>query len=140
MSPSRRTIIILAALLLAALCALPLSSRGRDLWRDIKRALMAPNGDEFFSMMKDALVPGIVPYWEGSFVSGTFGERSTVRLGMTDSETPEVTLVIRSKVKTPPKRGALIQFAGVARSYSREPFMLTIDATRVIGLDTEGLR
>ena len=138
MSSSRRTLIILAALALTALCALPQANRGRDLWRDIKRALTAPGGDEFFTMMKGALVPGIVPYWEGSFISGTFGEPSTVMLGMTDSEAPEVTLVIRSKVKTLPKRGSLLQFEGVARSYSREPFMLTIDATRVIGLDTEG--
>lgn len=140
MSPSRRTLTILAALVLAALCALPQASREHDFWRDIKRALTAPDGDEFFTMMKGALVPGVVPYWQGSYISGTFGERSTVVLGMTDSETPEVTLVVRSKVKTPPKRGALIQFEGVARRYTREPFMLTIDATRVSGLDTEGPR
>jgi len=137
-SPSRRTLTILAVVMFAALCAFPQARSGRDIWRDIKRALTASDGEEFFTKMKDALVPGIVPYWEGSFISGTFGERSTVMLGMTDPETPEVRLVIRSKVKTPPKRGDLIQFEGVARSYSREPFMLTIYATRVIGLDTEG--
>jgi hypothetical protein len=140
LSPSRRTLTILAALVLAALCALPQASREHDFCRDIKRALTAPDGDEFFTKMKDALVPGVVPYWQGSYISGTFGEHSTVVLGMTDSETPEVTLVVRSKVKTPPKRGALIQFEGVACRYTREPFMLTIDATRVSGLDTEGAR
>ena len=133
MSPGWRTLTILAALVIAALCALPQASREHDFWRDIKRALTA-DGDEFFANMKDTLVPGVIPYWQGSYISGTFGERSTVVLGMTDSETPEVTLVVRSKLKTPPKRGAVIQFEGVARRYTREPFMLTIDATWVSGL------
>ena len=140
MSYSRRSLAIVAALVLCAFCAVPQSNREHDFWRDIKRALTAPDGDELFAKMKDALVPGVVPYWQGSYISGTFGERNTIMLGMTDAETPEVTLVVRSKVKTPPKRGALIQYEGVARSYTQEPFMLTIDATRVSGLDIEGQR
>ena len=85
MSPSRRNLTIPAALVLTALCALPQGSREHDFWQDIKRAT---DEDEFFTKMKEALVPEVVPYWQGSYISGTFGERSTIVLGMTDYTLP----------------------------------------------------
>jgi len=61
-------------------------------------------------------------------------------LGISDPETPEVTLRLRrqnAKLKTQPKQGAAILFEGIAREFKKDPFMLTFEVERVGGLDFE---
>jgi hypothetical protein len=99
-------------------------------WKNLKAGLEGEAS--FFDQMRDAKLPDL----QGTVVSA--GPRSVV-LAMSDSTTPEVTLNFESPVRA--EVGSKITFKGVAKSFSKEPFMLNlaIDEMRdVQGLSTAG--
>ena len=140
----RRSLRGVAILLLAASVMVPQTLDPAGLWRILKDMLSAPNGQVAFAgTLKDAVPAGrgqLAPYLEGSLVSITPGSTGSRRLllSMEGGAIADVTIVLRgpnTRLKTEPKKGTLIQFDGVVREFTKEPFMLTFDAEHVSGLD-----
>lgn len=95
-------------------------------WKNIKAGLL---GDAaYFDQMKGAALPKL----RGKVVSA---EPKKIVLALSDATTPEVTLEFETPVKA--DEGATLQFVGVAKSFSKEPFMLTLDVLEK--KDVEGL-
>src|ERR1700689_4694055 len=89
----------------------------RALWKDLKAALTAASGDTYFETnMKDALVPRL----KGRLVAATPA-----------SKPKELILAIENSaggVKMEP--GGEIEFEGIAKSFTKDPFMVTFDTER----------
>ncbi|HOK45435.1 MAG TPA: tetratricopeptide repeat protein [Bryobacteraceae bacterium] len=103
------------------------------LWVRLKSALTGEDGAQYFEgSMKDALVPPEdQPAFTGHVISqdGTRAARSVV-LGISDPNTPEVTLKFETPLPGVAAPGTKIQFRGVAREFTREPFMVTFEAEK----------
>jgi len=94
-------------------------------WKAMKQGLTGdPN---YFEQMKGAKLPKL----RGTVVEAKPKE---LVLALSDPTTPEVTLKFEAPVKA--DAGATLQFEGVAESFSKEPFMLTLTADKA---DVEGL-
>src|SRR5712692_9761360 len=111
-------------------------ARSLELWIILKRALIAPDGQEYFeSDLKNAWVPGGVNGLDrlrGTVISAKPLDRpSTVIIAISDKITPEVTLQIKdarwqsTQLKAGIKPGTEVEFEGVPVAFTREPFMLT---------------
>ena len=98
----------------------------------IKGPLSAPNGEEYFaSALKDTVVPaGHALYLQGVLVSitpETVGVRRLL-VSMEGTGKADVTIILRgqmAKLKTEPKKGTVVRFAGVIQKFTKEPFMVT---------------
>lgn len=103
------------------------------LWMRLKSALTAEEGVQYFeTSMKNALVPPEdQPAFTGHVISqdGARAARSVV-LGISDPNTPEVTLKFETPLPGTPEPGTTIQFRGVASEFSKEPFMVTFEAEK----------
>jgi hypothetical protein len=104
---------------------------------------MAPDGDKYFEEeVKDVEVP----FLTGALTSSLLNDGiSKLVIGIEDPETPDATLVLHHaehRVKGPLRKGARVTFEGVARSFTREPFMLTFDVSmgRIKGVEFERLK
>jgi hypothetical protein len=98
------------------------------LWVGLKKQLSGPDGEEYFNAnVKDAALPTL----KGTLVSALINEGvSRVVLKMPESSEPDVTLVVHNgsaKLKAKPTAGSIIEFEGVAVTFSTRPFMLTFD-------------
>jgi hypothetical protein len=103
----------------------------RALWLAIKKQLTGPNGQEYFT---NAVQNAAVPLLIGTLLSATPNDQpNTLVLSMSDGITPEVTLHLKdnnwkdSHINGPLMRGSQIQFEGVPKSFTQNPFMLTFD-------------
>ena len=112
----------------------------RALWLAMKRELTSSRGEEYFKTgIQDALIPGL----KGTLISATLQPGvSQLIVGLTDSETPEATLIFHNgdaRVKGQPKPGTELEFTGMALEFTRDPFMLTFDVSLkgLKGLDLE---
>ena len=138
---SRIVIATLAAALIGSDCRAQVETdRQLALWRGIKRQLTSSNGMEYFeSSVKHALLPPL----KGKLISVLIRDGlSRFTVGITDAETPEVTLIYHTgnrRVKGNPKRGTQIEFEGVAMEFTKEPFTLTLDVPEygIRGLELE---
>jgi hypothetical protein len=138
---SRVVIATLATALIGYDCRAQVESdRQLALWRGIKRQLTGPFGMEYFeSSVKHAMLPPL----KGKLISVLIRDGlSRLTVGITDGETPEVTLIYHTgnrRVKSDPKRGTQIEFEGVAMEFTKEPLMLTLDVPeyRIRGLELE---
>ncbi|MCU1272656.1 MAG: hypothetical protein JWO48_87 [Bryobacterales bacterium] len=112
----------------------------QQLWSYIKRELTGPDAQEYFdSSFKGAMVPGGAGglwYLTGTLLSAEPREQPGVLvLAISDRSTPEVTLRFKdskwndSHIVGPLIPGSLIQFEGVATSFTKEPFMVTFDVS-----------
>jgi hypothetical protein len=99
-------------------------------WRTIRSALMAPDGDTFFQQIKNGRIP---QRFSGAVVSQPSPNKLIVNV-----DNPVVDAILRSPiaVKRHLAAGAPVQFEGVVRAYSRNPYRLIIE---VLPEDTEGL-
>jgi hypothetical protein len=104
-----------------------------DLWRKIRSALMAPEGDKFFQQIKDAEIPPERQRFGGNVVSQPSPNELIVNV---DNPAGDATLRLPIAVKRPVAVGASVRFEGVVRAYSRSPYRLTIE---VLPEDIEGL-
>lgn len=130
---------LLAALLLAS-TPVTLTSQDSDddprsdraLWRSIKRALQADNGEEYFeTSFKGALVPGGTNGWDdfhGTVLSAEpRAKPSKLVVSIVDRKTPEITLRLGAALKKEVHSDSDVWFHGVAMEFSRDPFMVTFD-------------
>ena len=111
-----------------------------DAWQLlIQGPLSAPDGEEYFaSTLKDRVVPrGLVaPYFQGVLVSitpETIGVRRLM-LAMGGTDKADVTILLRgqmAKLKSEPKKGAVVHFNGVVQKFTKEPFMVTFQVNRL---------
>lgn len=103
------------------------------LWMSIKKELAGPNGDQYFAdNVKNAHLPGgamNVQKFKGWLISHKPAKNPTeIVLGIADQNSAEVTLKMEKPLylgKADP--GTVIEFAGVASEFSREPFNLTLE-------------
>ncbi len=79
--------------------------------------------------MKDAALPGGaegIAKFKGTLISMTPAVRpKELILGIENPSVPDVTLKLDSALPGKMEPGAQIEFAGVAKSYTKEPFMVT---------------
>lgn len=102
-------------------------------WVILRDALKAPGGDQYFeSSMKDALVPpeGERPL-RGKLVRYSPAKNpKELVLALSDDSTPEVTLRLEEPLTGAAEPGTVIQFRGVPKQFTREPFMLVFEAEK----------
>ena len=104
-----------------------------DIWRMIRGALMAEEGDRYFQQIKDAQIPPGHQRFSGNVVSQPSPNELIVNV---DNPAGDAILRFPIAVKRPVAVGAPIHFEGVVRAYSRNPYRLTIE---VLPEDIEGL-
>jgi len=115
-------------------------------WRDVvKRPLSGAKAEELFAKQyKDALLPGdSATYLEGSVVS-VVQTPSTARkllLSMERNGTADAALLFDGRawtLKAEPQKSTIVRFAGVARDFTKEPFLITFEPYWIEGfLDLE---
>jgi len=112
------------AVLFSGLVSAQTDEQLRSLWSNLKKQLSSANGEEYFnSNLKDTAVPTL----KGTLISATFNDgESKLVLGLTDSTTPEVTLMLHNRdLKVTGEPGSQVEFQGVAIEFTKNPFMLT---------------
>jgi hypothetical protein len=94
------------------------------LWRRIKEGLNNEGQAYYDQYMKDALIENLSGY-----LVEQRGKELVLAMSGKDAG-PEVTLELDTPMPNKAEPGTELQFAGVAKSFSKEPFMLTMDAER----------
>jgi hypothetical protein len=133
---------------LVGLCAATVSAQAQDsddrygrqleLWHILKGPLQRPDGERYFeSNVKDAFLPGGVNdvlFFIGTVLSGKPANHPTqLVLALSDTHTPEVTLHFLDRLHRPAafrkalRPGTKVAFGGVAKEFTKGPFMLTFD-------------
>jgi hypothetical protein len=111
------------------------------LWMGIRSQLSDTNGQQYFEgQLKDAAVPAL----KGTLVEARPACRSKELLvavpepGQT-GKTPEITIKLDAPLTGKPAIGETIEWEGVPRAFTKEPFMLTMEAekAKVTGLKIE---
>jgi hypothetical protein len=105
------------------------------LWKSIKAELTSGSGAAYFETnMKDAALPGGangVTRFRGKLISMTPAVRpKELVLAVEKPDVADVTLKIEPGLPGKMEPGAEIEFDGVAKSYTREPFMVTFEVDR----------
>ncbi len=103
------------------------------LWITIKDALAGAEGANYWEQMKGALVPPEgQPAFRGTVISveGTARTAKSVVLGVADPKTPDARLNFETPLSGKAEPGQVIEFRGVASSYTKEPFMITFDTEK----------
>jgi hypothetical protein len=111
------------------------------LWRDIRKTLVAPEGETYFEKnMKDAALPGGVngvAKFKGKIVSMTPMTRPKELVLNIDnhSEGGDVTLKLDTALPGKMEPGSEIEFEGVAKSYTKDPYMVMFDVekSKIVG-------
>lgn len=104
------------------------------LWNGIKSALSAPDGDTYFtSQLKDSAVPQL----RGVVVEGKPACRSKeilVAVPLPDqpasNTTPVITVKVEPALTGKPEPGSEILWEGIPSTFTKEPFMLTMNAEK----------
>jgi tetratricopeptide (TPR) repeat protein len=105
------------------------------LWRSIRSELAGDKGASYFeSSMKDAILPGgvnRVEKFKGKLVSMTPAVRpKELVLAIEDGEPGDVTLKLDGPLQGKMEPGSEIEFQGVARAFTKEPFMVTFEVEK----------
>jgi hypothetical protein len=102
----------------------------RTLWMKIKGALADTNGATYFdTQLKDSAVPPL----KGTLVEAKPACRSTELLvaiplpGQQGNPVAEITLKLDAPLTGRPETGGTIQWAGVPKAFTQDPFMLTME-------------
>jgi tetratricopeptide (TPR) repeat protein len=115
------------------------------LWYTIETNLKGDQGDQFFaSNVKDAEIPGGangVKDFTGTVISIDPPDHpTTVKIGVDDPQTPDATLIFSKPLPTSAldkiKVGQKLDFAGVADSYTKDPYMLVFKDPSIPGVET----
>jgi tetratricopeptide (TPR) repeat protein len=95
------------------------------LWMNIKNQLTAANGEQYFeTSVKDAAVPKL----RGKVISMKPAVRpKELVLGIEKADTPEVTLKLETPLPGKAEPGTEIQFEGLPKTFTKEPFMVTFE-------------
>ena len=105
------------------------------MWKQIRDALLAEGGDAYFEgSIKEAGLPGGangVTKFKGKLVSATPETNpKELVLGITDGKVGEVTLKLDAALRGKMDVGTEIGFEGVAKAFTKEPFMLNFDVEK----------
>jgi hypothetical protein len=93
-------------------------------WKRLYEALTAPDGQQYFdSGVKDAEVPPL----RGYLVSHT---SKSIVLALSDKTTPQVTLQLETPIAGKAEPGTALDFTGVAKTMTPQPFMLTLETEK----------
>lgn len=99
----------------------------RALWKDLKAALTAASGDTYFETnMKDALVPRL----KGKLVAATPAAKPKELVLAIENPAGDVTLKLDGTLPGKMEPGGEIEFEGIARSFTKDPFMVTFDTEK----------
>jgi len=100
-------------------------------WRDAVREPLVKDGDAYFENMKGALLPGGangVQKFKAKIVSMTPETKpKQIVLALEQPGVPDVTLELSQALPGKMEAGEELQFEGVAKSYTRQPFMVVFD-------------
>ncbi|MDP9055576.1 MAG: hypothetical protein M3N93_14945 [Acidobacteriota bacterium] len=108
----------------------------KGLWRQIRTALTAPDGDMYFMQIKDAAVPPANQAGFTMFRAKVVSQPSPKELLVNvDSLVGDAMLKFESPLKTV-EPGTAMKFKGVVESFVKDPYMLTFSADKE---DVEGL-
>ncbi len=102
------------------------------LWQNIKDSLTKDGGDAYFEMnMKGTLLPGGangVQKFKGKIVSMTPETKpKQIVLALEQPNVPDVTLQLSEALPGKMEAGEELQFEGVAKSYTKQPFMVVFE-------------
>lgn len=105
------------------------------LWLSVKKELTGPNGEQYWdNSVKRAALPGGVSgveKFKGKLISHTPARNPReLVLGISDANTPEVTLKLDEAMSGSAEPGTEIDFDGVATEFSKEPFMVTFEVEK----------
>jgi tetratricopeptide (TPR) repeat protein len=105
------------------------------LWKSIRMELMGENGPNYFeARMHDAVLPGGVNGVEklkGTLVSASPPVRpKELVLAIENPSMPDVTLKLDSALPGSMEPGSEIEFEGVAKGYTKEPFMVMFEVDK----------
>ncbi len=99
----------------------------RALWRDLKAALTSPTGDTYFETnMKDALVPHL----KGKLVAMTPAFKPKELILSIEDAAGDVTLKLDGALPGRMEPGGEIEFEGIAKSFTKDPFMVTFETDK----------
>jgi tetratricopeptide (TPR) repeat protein len=99
----------------------------KALWKDLKAALMAPSGDTYFETnMRDALVPRL----RGKLVAASPASKPKELILAIENSAGDVILKLDGALPGRMEPGGEIEFEGIAKSFSRDPFMVTFETER----------
>jgi tetratricopeptide (TPR) repeat protein len=113
----------------------------KALWKDLKAALTSPGGDTYFETnMKDALVPHL----KGKLVAATPALKPKELVLAIENAAGDVTLKLDGALPGRMEPGGEIEFEGIAKSFAKDPFMVTFEAekAKIVGWTgkSEGLK
>ncbi len=99
----------------------------RALWKDLKAALTAATGDQYFETnMKDALVPRL----KGKLVAMSPALKPKELVLAIEDPAGDVTLKLDGALPGRMEPGGEIEFEGIAKSFTKDPFMVTFEAEK----------
>jgi tetratricopeptide (TPR) repeat protein len=99
----------------------------KALWKDLKATLTAPSGDTYFETnMRDALVPRL----KGKLVAASPASKPKELILAIENSAGDVTLKLDGPLPGKMEPGGEIEFEGIAKSFSKEPFMVTFETER----------
>lgn len=99
----------------------------RALWKDLKAALTAASGDAYFETnMKDALVPRL----KGKLVAMSPALKPRELVLAIENSAGDVTLKLDGTLAGKMEPGGEIEFEGIAKSFTKDPFMVTFETER----------
>lgn len=99
----------------------------RALWKDLKAALTAPAGDTYFETnMRDALVPRL----KGKLVATSPAAKPKELVLAIENSAGDVTLKLDGALPGKMEPGGEIEFEGIAKSFTKDPFMVTFETER----------
>lgn len=99
----------------------------RALWKDLRAALTEPDGETYFeTKMKDALVPRL----KGKLVSATPAVKPRELTLAIENPAGDVILKLDSALPGKMDPGGELEFEGIARSFTKDPFMVTFETDK----------
>jgi hypothetical protein len=99
-------------------------------WKTIKDGLTGDTPDQFFESVKDAGLPGNGMKWRAKIVSMKPALRPKTLVLSIESPEGDVTLNLDAPLPGKMEPGESIEFEGIAKSYTKAPYMLTLEATK----------
>ena len=100
-------------------------------WRTVKEGLTGATPDQFFEgSVKDSLLPQEPLKWKGKIVSMKPALRPKSIVVAVEKPEGDVTLNFEMPLPGKMEPGEEIQFAGTAKSFTKEPFMLTLEVEK----------
>jgi len=108
-------------------------------WYGIQQSLAGDGAQaKFDSDVKDAGLPGgDVPFFKGKVISAEPADKQTkIVVAVWDPAVADATLLFDDPLLTPVNVGDVIEFKGVADSFTKEPFMLTFKSVEGPALKT----